>query len=714
MMNIKTITVLLACAALAVAAPSASAEYKVRTKRPRILLKPTDDAPGNAPSIAAIKARLALPGWPGKTKMGPPRKGNHYLPNQALRALLDGSPDSQQWVIETLRKIKTIPDAVTVAGQKAHFVTFAYDWAYPLLEKNPEVKAQTEKWIADYIKKYLPALKGSYPLYHNFTYFVLPGLVAGSIDLVGTEYDELARKSLARLEELFEGEGMFFDVWEGQDGAWHEGSSYSYRVSYEMALATLVMDRALVKPRNYFAMIKRDKGDFFSKHARFWIQKSRGDRTVLRDGDCNPSAAEFVSPIMSYMTVVAGVGRDPVIKSWLDDMAVNHNRGYCGPGYLRHIYLLSYDPKLKIDKPWRKALPLASRYGKDDFEQIVFRGGWGEDDTHLAIRLGDRYTAHQHQDVGHIDLYHHGVLLVDSGFYAGGKHNHYSSRTVAHNSILVFDPQERIPGLPFADGGQRRAYLTTKGSTQRAPYIFNRTQRLAHKTKYPYFDAGNVVKYVTNDKYSYVAGDITAAYNSTVFAFKGQRPKVSKVRRDLLYLREKEIVVVLDRVVATDKSFRKQVLLHTMGQPKPAAKILGRKLPASYMVVDAVPNWRGKDCKGRMVVAPLLPADVRVNTVGGPGKEFVTAGRNFPFEKTDRHYQPEKHNPQREAGAWRIELSPGAPRAEDVFLTVLVLGTRDKLKLPVFAVKVGPDGRIELTVDDETIVLSEKGVEFNE
>ncbi len=59
-----------------------------------------------------------------------------------------------------------------------------------------------------------------------------------------------------------------------------------------------------------------------------------------------------------------------------------------------------------------------------------------------------------------------------------------------------------------------------------------------------------------------------------------------------------------------------------------------------------------------------------------------------------------------------FELSPGAARPQDVFLTVLALGTRDKLKLPVLAARESAGGQVELTVGDTVIVLSDKGVKL--
>jgi hypothetical protein len=51
--------------------------------------------------------------------------------------------------------------------------------------------------------------------------------------------------------------------------------------------------------------------------------------------------------------------------------------------------------------------------------------------------------------------------------------------------------------------------------------------------------------------------------------------------------------------------------------------------------------------------------------VGGPGREAWVDGKNHPWVPSQREragLQP---------GAWRLEVSPGAPRARDYFLHVL-------------------------------------------
>jgi len=103
--------------------------------------------------------------------------------------------------------------------------------------------------------------------------------------------------------------------------------------------------------------------------------------------------------------------------------------------------------------------------------------------------------------------------------------------------------------------------------------------------------------------------------------------------------------VLFDRVTSTKPQFTKRWLLHTVNQPT----LSGR----TAVITEG---------EGRLFSQTLLPEDARIELVGGPGKDFWVAGKNYP---------PPKPKEATEAGAWRIEVYPGAPRTQDYFLHVL-------------------------------------------
>ena len=67
----------------------------------------------------------------------------------------------------------------------------------------------------------------------------------------------------------------------------------------------------------------------------------------------------------------------------------------------------------------------------------------------------------------------------------------------------------------------------------------------------------------------------------------------------------------------------------------------------------------------------LLPEDAVLSVVGGPGKEFWAAGKNW---KIDTGTLAEEHLAM--MGRWRVEVVPGTERTGDVFLHILHVGDR--------------------------------------
>lgn len=69
------------------------------------------------------------------------------------------------------------------------------------------------------------------------------------------------------------------------------------------------------------------------------------------------------------------------------------------------------------------------------------------------------FANHHHLDAGHFQLYYKGILANDSGRYQGygtDQDMAYNKRSIAHNTITVYDPNE-VGGyynMKTNDGGQ--------------------------------------------------------------------------------------------------------------------------------------------------------------------------------------------------------------------------------------------------------------------
>ena len=281
------------------------------------------------------------------------------------------------------------------------------------------------------------------------------------------------------------------------------------------------------------------------------------------------------------------------------------------------------------------------------------RSGWSPDDTFVHFECGDWFGSHDHLDQNQFTIYHKGALAIDSGYYDGysAHHQMYAIRSIAHNTVLVRDPLEIVHSHYLdsypSPGGQRPLDYYFNNSNYELSVFWDQYRDKA------YADMGDITAWETGTGYDYVAGDATAAYNSTVVTGPGARPKISRFVRRLLFIKP-DIVAVCDNVDAVDASFEKRWLLHTIEEPE---------IGSDRTVTVA-------EKQGRLVLSPLLPGDVQVEKVGGPDKEFMVNGVNRPLEKTRRL------SPAAELGAWRLELKPGAPRKADIFLNLMEVGDR--------------------------------------
>ena len=367
---------------------------------------------------------------------------------------------------------------------------------------------------------------------------------------------------------------------------------------------------------------------------------------------------------------------------YLLDLANRYDKG----GGDRITRFLISDEDLEA-KPIEE-LPL-SRYFGSPFGTLVARTGWdfegGPESAVAAARMSVKeyfFGNHDHLDAGHFSLYYKGSLAIDSGTYGGGDyggphHRNYNQRSVAHNTILVLDPDEprmrAYRGGPelARDGGQMWVY-GRPGSPVDLPRLRQRYKRgtiLAH----------GIGPEAVAPRFSYLKGDIAGAYAAPApYPPKVERALRSFVFIDLAHEDHPAALVVYDVVRAAEARFQKRWLLHGVAEPR---------------VAGGVTTWLRTDhgFNGKLVHQVLLPEGGNrvITKVGGPGKEFWVDGENYPVSPADL---------SREAGAWRIELSPIAPAVEDRFLNVMQVADASRAGEP------GPDPLPVTRIDEAPVV----------
>ncbi len=262
---------------------------------------------------------------------------------------------------------------------------------------------------------------------------------------------------------------------------------------------------------------------------------------------------------------------------------------------------------------------------------VYARSGWDEDATYFFFKCGDRFTAHQHLDVGHFLIYKYEELIGDGGHYDAFGSNHdvnYHLRTFAHNTILVHDPCETWSGIRAGtvsgnDGGQHHNWPHHNGAV---------TDTIEWQKGRRLYDIADILAFEDKGDYVYVAGDCTRSYSPK---------KLEYFTRQIVFLRPGTFII-FDRVSSQNTHFRKTWLLQAM------------KVPTENEHGLVVTNG-----KGRLFIQALLPADSETKLVTGT-KLYHYNGKTYP--------------PKRDTGPvpqCRIEISPTGQRKVDYFLHVL-------------------------------------------
>ena len=269
--------------------------------------------------------------------------------------------------------------------------------------------------------------------------------------------------------------------------------------------------------------------------------------------------------------------------------------------------------------------------------QVYMRSGIDDDDTYAMFVSGGVTTNHKHYDNNNFVIYKYGYRALDTGSRPEpGQHlSHYYSRTVAHNCVTIRMPGEVMPnywGEPAPDE-----------EVLPVPNDGGQNNLLASEIKHM----------VETEDYVYLASDATGSYNSL---------KAALVVREFIYFLP-DVFVIFDRLVSKDASYPKTWLYHTADEP----------------IINGM-EFSETSQGGMSVCRTLYPSDAVIEKIGGPGKQFWSDGRNWPFPADKASTIPDDTWPM--VGQWRIEIKPGAEREKDYFMNIIKVGAEGTVLLP--------------------------------
>lgn len=529
-------------------------------------------------------------------------------------------------------------DACRETGRMMVTGAIVYDWLHPLLtgDEKREFVAELVRLAKTQECGYPPTRQGSVTG-HSSEAMIMRDMISAGIAI----YDEFPEMYQLAAGRFFR-EHLPARNWLYNGHAYHQGDSYGpHRFSWD------------TYPLWIFARL--GAGGVYNPEQRFvpylWVYTTRPDGQRLRAGD-------------TFMTST------PRGRPWSEFMGTLFIASYYGDGTLLTQFLRQggvSDGEAIFEFLWRDTqlesrpledLPL-SRYFGPPFGWMVARTGWGEDAAIAEMKVNEyNFSNHQHLDAGAFQIYYRGALAIDSGLYSGSSGaygsphcQNYYWRTIAHNSLLVFDPQEDFGRRGLGnDGGQR---LPNGRSEPRTLEVLRDPAKGYH--------TGRVVAHgfgpdLLAPQFTLLQGNLTEAYSK----------KVRQVLRSFVFfnLGDRQVpaaLVVFDRVVSADAGFRKFWLLHTQEEPR---------VDGTSAVAECTQHGQ----RGRLTLDVLLPEaeNLELAAVGGPGKEFWVFGTNYANDVEPTRLRRGSLEP----GAWRIELSPKRAGSEDLFLAVMQVTDR--------------------------------------
>lgn len=551
-----------------------------------------------------------------------------YLVNKNARS----ADRAVKTMLDTLERTSfgTKKDLSRASGVMLMVGAMVYDWCYDRL--SPEIRSRYIKEfirIAGTMECHYPPKRTESVAGHGSEWMVLRDMLSAGI-AVYDEYPDMYNYVISMLYQDYVPVRNY--IYSGRN--YHQGSSYvNVRFSNDL-IANWIITRMGAEP-------------LFSADQRYvaydLIYRTRPDNLVLPSGDTNPSRRGFVHNYALLEMLASSYYHDPYIAYQYEKKPKMEN-------HCLMLELLWRDFDLKGKAP--DDLPLTN-YSPSPFAWMIARTGWDAGSVIAEMKVNEQFVGnHQHLDGGAFQIYYKGPLAIDSGTYQGssGGYNsphckNYFKRTIAHNSLLVYDPDEVFECWNYG-GGDKTATAANDGG-QRMPGDKWDTCRSFADLMSDSYTVGKECAHWIDGGYSYLKGDITKAYSS----------KVKDVKRSFLFVNTGDaavpaVMVVCDHVTSSNPAFRKYFLLHSIEEPE----ISGNE----YYIRRSL-----NGDSGMLYCSCLLPAAASIEKVGGPGKEFWVFGTNYPNNRKDE---------ANERGAWRIEISPSSPNTEDIFLNVIQVG----------------------------------------
>jgi MYXO-CTERM domain-containing protein len=633
-------------AALLAMAPASAAAQTVRPYHPRIFLSAmgqrgispaTLRARCESSALHARACRIAAPVPTQPTSNTPPLT----VVNNALRYLLFSEDSTLQFVRDEINRIGGAVDRGDESGQllanapRALQIALAYDWLYDALSTadRATLRGLLESY-AEYALSHQPQDVFSSEAYAQAAAVGIAGLaLAAPGDTAMSSATRYVAYANARWRSQLLPAMGYARGWWPEGPAWFNTYAGRYALYYAIAWTTATGE-------DLVAWARENASDPFNAAVRYQAYALRPDLKYPVFGDALGAAPAGAAGHRGLLDMLAWATGSPAAQSLAEEVSVRLPAGQDYGGREAWHQVVFYEP-LRPSRPSRIDLPLAAHLSPTAADVVVMRGSWSDEDAlHLTLSCGDWFTPRQHLEAGSFQLFRRTALAVHTGVWDGFETNHwlnwYAQRSIHANTLAIVRPGETFPNprrLPSVnDGGQRGVTYTGSARATVSLYRGNLTEGAQH-------DTGSVVAFESSRFHDYAACNITRAYNSTAVTAAGAAPKVREVTRQVVLLRP-ELVVVFDRVEATDPTYDRRFTLHALARP-----VLDRDGRFSFT--------RGT---GRLIGRTLLPVGFTTRVIDGYDVDGTAVNPLVP--------DPDN-------GGLRVEVSAPRGREREYFLHVI-------------------------------------------
>lgn len=573
-----------------------------------------------------------------------------------------------------------------IAGRCLSVLSEIYDWCYPIIEDNEELKNKIIDKCIEFAKNLESWDNGD----NNSKKAYAPSklyAIAGH----GAE-KEFLRDLLCFAIAVYDERP---DVWESVGGRFYEEyvpvNSELLKSGYYHTGTDYGPGRAYATCCAYFLITGMGadepwSGELMSKLGYQEIYTRRPDGNVMYDGDIYsdtiPPFTYKKDTAYGSMFMYAAAGKDEYLKAeqFRQDLrfgggALVQNFIDQSPVLFLIINNIGIEPKDFSELPH-------SRYFPGTAGVMMARTGWDDgvdsDAVIASFKVNTQaFADHLHLDSGHFNIYYKGLLAADSGnyhHYGDLEHGMYTVKSIAHNTILVDDPSEGV----FYDTDEeylKNSYISNindGGQNRYGGYGHYNIDEFINKSKSGVVLANEIdPKHTQKPYYTYLKGDLKKAYSD----------KVQEFKRSFMFLdlKDEEIpaaLIVFDKVVSSDATFKKTWLIHGVNSP-----IIDKvNKTSTFTNTD---TYGDVTYNGQMIVETLLPENVDYDVVGGPGEwGFV---RRFQYNDADQEWKETKRvnfgdntyedkTENNERNTYRVEISPTTPSKENHFFNVILIG----------------------------------------